>query len=190
LHKKTFYNYCSSPNIVKAVKLRSACKISVENLQTKRTFGSGMTECKEDVRTNFKETCEHVDWIQLAQNGDKWRTPVFIFWWNIAFPKGLVISSPSKTFLKRTSQAVHKLTDYVLPHMICTSVYREGKTGNSCLGWLNSSSPKPVHWFRSQNWRPELSAIHMLISNQNINMYKQQYNKSLLANFQSFWLNN
>jgi hypothetical protein len=92
LHNEELNDLYSSPNIVRVIKWRrvrwaghvarmgeerGAYRFFVGKLEGKRPLGRPMRRWVDNIRMDLQEVgCGYVDWIGLAQDRDRWRTPV------------------------------------------------------------------------------------------------------------------
>jgi hypothetical protein len=57
--------------------VRSVCRISIRKPENKKPLEGPRYRCNNNIKMDFRETgCVGVDWIQLAQNRDRWRALV------------------------------------------------------------------------------------------------------------------
>jgi hypothetical protein len=92
LHNEKLNELYSSPNIVRVIKSRrmrwaghmahmggerGVCRVLVGKLEGKRPLGRPRHRWVDNIRMDLQEVgCGHMDWIGLAQDGDRWRTLV------------------------------------------------------------------------------------------------------------------
>ena len=50
-------------------------RLLVKNPEEKRPLGRPRPRCEDNIKMDLKGTRESVDWIDLAQNRDKWQDP-------------------------------------------------------------------------------------------------------------------
>ena len=92
LHKEELSDLYSSPNIVRVIKSRrmrwaghvarmgeerGAYKVLVGKPEGKRPLGRPRRRWVDNIRMDLQEVgCGYVDWIELAQDRDRWQTLV------------------------------------------------------------------------------------------------------------------
>jgi len=92
LHYEELHDLCSSPNIMRAIKSRRmrwaghvACmeerksiyRVLVVKPEGKRLFGRPSHRYEDNIKMNLQEVgCEGMDWIDLAEDRDRWRAVV------------------------------------------------------------------------------------------------------------------
>ena len=92
LHNEEFNDLCSSPNIVRVIKSRrmrcaghvarmgerrGIYRVLVGKLEGKRPFGRPRRRWEDNIKMDLKEVgCGGMDWIELAQDRDRWRALV------------------------------------------------------------------------------------------------------------------
>jgi transcription termination factor 2 len=93
LHNKELYALYSSPNIIRVIKSRRlrwaghvarkgertrAYRALVVKIEGRRPLGRPRRRWKDNVKINLREVeWEGVDWIDLAQDRDRWRALVY-----------------------------------------------------------------------------------------------------------------
>jgi hypothetical protein len=92
LHNKELNNLYCSPNIVRVIKSRrmrwaghvahmeegrGVCRVLVGKLEGKRPLGRPRHRWEDNIKMNLQEVgCGGMDWIELAQDTDRWRALV------------------------------------------------------------------------------------------------------------------
>jgi len=92
LHNEEFNDLCSSLNIVRVIKSRrmrcaghvarmgerrGIYRVLVGKLEGKRPFGRPRRRWEDNIKMDLKEVgCGGMDWIELAQDRDRWRALV------------------------------------------------------------------------------------------------------------------
>ena len=92
LHNEELNDLYSSPNIVRVIKSRKmrwaghvarmceergVYRVLVGKPEGKRPLGRPRRRCVDNIRMDLQEVgCRYMDWIELAQDRDKWRTLV------------------------------------------------------------------------------------------------------------------
>ena len=92
LHNEELNDLFSSPNIVRVIKLRRmrwaghvarmgeerrVYRVLVGKPEGKRPLGRPRRRWVDNIRIDLQQVgCEYVDWIELAQDRDRWRTLV------------------------------------------------------------------------------------------------------------------
>jgi hypothetical protein len=92
LHSEKLHNLYSSPDIIRQVKSRrmrwvghvarmreerNVCKVMMGKPEGKRPLGRPRHRCKDGIIMDLRETgWRSVDWIQSAQDRDRWRAVV------------------------------------------------------------------------------------------------------------------
>jgi hypothetical protein len=92
LHNKELYALYSSPNIIRVIKLRrlrwaghvarmwergSAYRVLVGKPEGRRPLVRPMLRWEDNIKMDLREMrCEELDWIDLAQDRDRWRAVV------------------------------------------------------------------------------------------------------------------
>ena len=92
LHNEELNDLYSSPNIVRVIKSRrirwaghvarmgeerAVCRVLVGKPKGRRPLGRPRRRWVDNIRMDLQEVgCGHMDWIELAQDRDRWRTLV------------------------------------------------------------------------------------------------------------------
>ena len=92
LHNEELNNLYSSPNIVRVIKSRrmkwaghvarmgegrGVCRVLVGKPEGRRPLGRPRRRWEDNIRMNLQEVgCGGVDWMELAQDRDRWRALV------------------------------------------------------------------------------------------------------------------
>jgi hypothetical protein len=91
LHNEELHNVCSSPNIIKQIKLRrmrwagyvahmeegkKVERVMVERPEGKRPLGRPRRRWEDGIRMVLRDIGWGVDWIRMAQDRDRWRAVV------------------------------------------------------------------------------------------------------------------
>jgi len=92
LHNEELNYLYPSPNTVRVIKSkrmrwaghvarmgerRGVCRVLVGKHEGKRPFGRPRHRWEDNINTDLQEVgCGGMDWIELDQDGDRWRAPV------------------------------------------------------------------------------------------------------------------